>query len=75
MAILKEKIRLTLFREHRLFCLRVPKEKKDLLASFPRWSIVLRRRENGDYLELKVMANPRFMVNFLPYLSKGEENW
>jgi len=72
---LKEKIRNVLFREHRLFTLRVPKEKKDLLASFPKWSIVLRRRENGDFSEMDVMAKPKFMVNYTLYLAKGEENW
>ncbi len=72
---LKEKIRSVLFRDFRLFYLRIPQDKRDILSSFPRWSIVLKRRENGDYSELKVMANPKFMINYLPYLSKGEENW
>lgn len=72
---LKEKIRTLLFRDHRPFTLRVPKEKRDLLASFPRWSIVLRRRENGDFAEVDVMAKPQFMINYLPYLAKGEKNW
>jgi GTP-binding protein HflX len=74
-ASLKEKTRTVLFRDFRLFYLRIPQEKRDILSSFPKWSIVLKRRENGDYSELKVMANPRFMINYLPYLSKGEENW
>ncbi|MGQ9672647.1 MAG: GTPase HflX [Candidatus Aminicenantales bacterium] len=72
---LKEKIRAVLFPKHRLFTLRVPKEKSDFLASFPRWSIVLRRRENGAFLELEVMADPKLMLNYLPYLAKGEGNW
>jgi GTP-binding protein HflX len=72
---LKEKTRTVLFRDFRLFYLRIPQEKRDILSSFPKWSIVLKRRENGDYSELKLMANPRFMINYLPYLSKGEENW
>ncbi len=72
---LKEKIRTVLFRDFRLFYLRIPQEKRDILSSFRKWSIVLKRRENGDCSELKVMANPRFMINYLPYLSKGEENW
>lgn len=72
---LEEKIRSVLFKDYRLFYLRIPKEKKDLLSSFRRWSLVLKKRENGDYSEIKLMANPKFMVNYLPYLAKGEENW
>lgn len=75
LPILKEKIRSILFENYELFTLRIPKEKKDVLASFPKWSLVLKQRENGDYSELKVMANPRFMVNYTLYLVKGEEQW
>jgi len=72
---LEEKIRSLLFRDYRLFYLRIPKENKDMLSSFRRWSLVLKKRENGDYSEIKLMANPKFMVNYLQYLAKGEENW
>jgi GTPase len=72
---LKEKVRRILFKDFRLFYLRIPKERKDLVASFERWSLVLRRREDGDYSEVKIMANPKFMLNYLPYLVQGEENW
>lgn len=72
---LKDKIRRILFRDSRLYYLRIPKERKNLIPSFDRWSIVLRRREDGDYSEFKIMANPKFMVNYLPYLVEGEENW
>lgn len=72
---LEEKIRSLLFKDFRLFYLRIPKAKKDMLSSFRRWSLVLKKRENGDYSEIKLMANPKFMINYLPYLAKGEENW
>jgi GTP-binding protein HflX len=72
---LKDKVRRILFKDFRLFYLRIPKERKDLMGSFDRWSLVLRRREDGDYFEVKIMANPKFMVNYLPYLVQGEENW
>lgn len=72
---LKEKVRRILFKDFRLFYLRIPKDRKDLIASFDRWSLVLRRREDGDYSEVKIMANPKFMVNYLPYIVQGEENW
>jgi GTP-binding protein HflX len=72
---LKDRIRDVLFQNCRLFHLRIPKDKKDLLSSFTRWAFVLKRRENADYSEIKVMADPKFMVNYLPYLIQGEENW
>ncbi len=72
---LKEKIRAVLFRDHQLYTLRVPKERKEILDSFSRWTIVLKRRENGDFSELEVMASPKLMISYLPYLAKGEKNW
>jgi GTP-binding protein HflX len=72
---LRERIRSVLFRDFRVFYLRIPKEKKEMLSSFRRWSLVLKKRENGDCSEIKIMANPKFMINYLPYLAKGEENW
>jgi len=72
---LKDKIRRVLFKDFRLFYLRIPKDRRDLIPSFDRWSVVLKKRENGDYSEVKIMANPKFMVNYLPYLVQGEENW
>jgi GTP-binding protein HflX len=75
LAGLKDKIRRLLFRDFRLFYLRIPREKREIIPSFERWSVVLRRREDGDYSEFKIMANPKFMVNYLPYLVEGEQNW
>jgi GTPase len=75
MARLKDKIRRILFETYTLYHLRIPKERRDLISSFSRWSLVLRKREDGDFSELKIMANPKFMVNYLPYIVQGEENW
>ncbi len=72
---LKDKIRRILFEKYRLYCLRIPKDREDLITSFPRWSLVLRKREEGDFSEIRIMANPKFMVNYLPYIVQGEENW
>jgi GTP-binding protein HflX len=72
---LMDKIRRILFERYHLYHLRIPRDKKDLIASFERWSLVLRKRENGDFAEAKIMANPQFMVNYLPYIVQGEENW
>ncbi|MBP1766480.1 MAG: GTP-binding protein, HSR1-related protein [Candidatus Aminicenantes bacterium] len=72
---LKDKIRRILFEKYHLYYLRIPKDQKDLIASFKHWSLVLRKRENGDFSEIKIMANPQFMINYLPYIVQGEENW
>lgn len=75
LASLRAKIRNIVFRDFRLFHLRFPGDKKDLASSFRRWSIIIKARENGNYSEILAMANPRFMINYLPYLVQGEENW
>ena len=72
---LKSRLRAVLFREMELFYLRIPNTERDLIQSFSRWTVVLKRRENGDYSELKIMANPQAMVNYSPYIKRGEENW
>lgn len=72
---LLKKLRLLLFKNLKLFYLEIPKENKDIVQSFPKWSIVLKRRENREFFELKIMANPNLMLNFLPYIKQGEPNW
>lgn len=71
----KEKLRSILFRDLKLFYLRIPKSKKGLIYSFPKWSIVLKRREDGDYFELKIMTDPDSILNYLPYIKRGDTNW
>ncbi len=72
---LKSYLRAVLFRGMELFYLRIPKSQKELVESFSRWTVVLKRRENGDFSELKIMADPQKIINYLPYIKKGEENW
>ena len=72
---LMEKLRDFLFKNLKLFYLEIPKANKNLLHSFPKWSIVLKRRENREFYELKIMANPNSMLNFLPYIKRGEPHW
>jgi len=72
---LKSKIRDIAFQDFRLFHLRFPGDKRSLASSLRRWSIVLKSREEGDFSEILVMADSRFMINYLPYLVQGEENW
>lgn len=72
---LMEKLRFLLFKKLKLFYLEIPKENKNIVQSFPKWSIVLKRRENREFYELKIMANPNSMLNFLPYIKRGDPNW
>ena len=69
------KLRSLLFKNLKLFYLEIPKENKNIVRSFPKWSIVLKRREKRECYELKIMANPNLMLNFLPYIKRGEPNW
>ncbi len=72
---LKAKIRDIVFQDFRLFHLRFPEDRKDMASSLRRWSIVLKSREDDGFSEILVMADSRFMINYLPYLVEGEENW
>ncbi len=72
---LKEKLRTLIFKDYHLYYLRIPRAEEEIIHSFSKWSLVLKKRENGDFFELKVMAPPQSMLNFLPYLERGEENW
>ncbi len=72
---LKGHLRSVLFRGMELFYLRIPKSQKKLVESFSRWTVILKRRENRDYSELKIMADPQKIINYLPYIKRGEENW
>jgi len=72
---LRDKIGAFIFKDLRVFYFRIPKSREDLLESFPRWSFVLKKRENVGHWEVKVMADPRFITNSRPYLAKGDEPW
>jgi len=72
---LKEKLHSILFKDLKLFYLSIPKSRKEIIKSFPKWSVVLKRREKNDCYELKIMANPKLILNYLPFIKKGEKNW
>jgi len=69
------KIRQTLFRNQRLYRLRIPRDQAAIIDSFERFSLVLGKRANGDYAEIKLLAEPRLMTKYLPYLAEGESLW
>jgi len=64
-----------LFQNYRIFYLRIPKCEKKVIQSFPKWSIVLKQRDNGHLLELKILAKPDTMLKFSRYIQKGETQW
>jgi len=72
---LKDNLRTILFKDLKLFYLRIPKSNRKLIHSFPKWTFVLKRRENNEFYELKIMANPKSLENYLPYIKRGEVNW
>ncbi len=72
---LKTRLHQMLFRDQRIYYLRIPKSEKNIIQSFPKWSIVLKRREDTLYCELKVMAEPGNMVRLSPYIQRGDTTW
>jgi hypothetical protein len=36
---------------------------------------VLKKRENSDHFFLKILADPKKMMNFLPFIQKGDKKW
>ena len=72
---LKQKISSVVFKDFETFDLCIPKSRKNLIRSFPKWSIVLKKRENSDSYLLKILAEPEKMISFLPFMHKGEKKW
>jgi GTP-binding protein HflX len=72
---LREKLRSYLFRNMNCYYLSIPKTKKNIISSFSKWSIVLKRRENRENIEIKIMADPKLVINFVPYIKRGGTNW
>lgn len=72
---LKTKLHSFLFKRMKPYYLRIPLSKKNIVSSFSNWSIVLKKRENQDNVEIKIMADPKFILNFMAYIKRGEANW
>jgi GTP-binding protein HflX len=70
---LKARLRSLLFRGQRLFYVRIPKDREDALRSIEKSTLVLKKREDGDYYEVRVMADPGLILPFAPYLDRGKE--
>ena len=72
---LQKKLRFHLFQNMNFYYLRFPKSKKNIISSFSKWSIVLKKRENRENIEIKIMADPKLVLNFTPYIKRGGANW
>ncbi len=72
---LQKKLRSYLFRNMNCYHLSIPKSKKNIISSFSKWSIVLKKRENREMIEMKIMADPNLMPRYLPYIKRGGTNW
>jgi GTP-binding protein HflX len=65
----------TLFRRLKRFILKIPKSEAGAAASFPKWAFVLKRREHADSYEFLVLAEPKSMLKYVPYIQRGEAKW
>jgi hypothetical protein len=36
---------------------------------------VLKKRANREDIEIKIMADPKLVLNYTPYIKKGGTNW
>lgn len=72
---LKQRLRAVVFKGYKPYYLRFPKDEKDLTQSFAKWSLILKRRENGDFYEMKIMAKPKSLLKYLPYIRRGDGQW
>lgn len=72
---LKKLFRSILYKNLKTYHLSILKSNKDIISSFKKWSFVLRREDRGDFYEIEIMADPKYMLNYLPYLRRGELNW
>jgi GTP-binding protein HflX len=69
---LKQVFRQVLFKHMRLFSVRIPKSEKEIINSFPKWSVVLKRIDDKDFCDLEIMTDPKNMVDYLSYIKRGE---
>jgi GTP-binding protein HflX len=72
---LRAKLRPLLFGRLKIFYVRIPGSEPERAASLAKWALVLARRRRGDATDLKVLADPRAMLDFMPYLLREEQTW
>ncbi|MCP2605022.1 GTPase HflX, partial [Candidatus Aminicenantes bacterium AH-873-B07] len=69
---LKDFLKHELFKDFKIFYLRIPKNEEKIVDSFSRWSIILKKRENTNFIDIKISAQPRYIFKFSSYILRGE---
>lgn len=70
---LLRKLQSLLFGRFRRFELKIPREQADLVSSLGHWTLITRKIERNDHIELTVLAEPENMGPFLSYLNGGKQ--
>ncbi|MCX7973165.1 MAG: GTPase HflX [Candidatus Aminicenantes bacterium] len=67
------KLRTLLFERFQFFKLKIPRNQAELVASLGRWSLITKKIESNDSIELTLLAEPKKIRPFLDYLNGGKE--
>lgn len=70
---LLRKLRSLLFGRFKRFELKIPREQTELVSSLGHWTLITKKVERNDHIELTVLAEPEKMGPFLSYLNGGKE--
>jgi GTP-binding protein HflX len=69
---LKDRLRGLLFKDRRLFSLRLPRSDKGALESLAHKGLILRAHESDDHIDVRIIAAPESLAGFQAYLHGGE---
>jgi GTP-binding protein HflX len=69
---LQRRLRALVYRDLKRFDLRIPRHRADLVESLAHWALVLKKQEVADYYILQVMADPKGMIPYLPFIKSGQ---
>jgi len=69
---LKDRLRSLLFKDRRLYNLRLPGHDRSAVQALARKGIILRAQESNDHLDIRIIAAPGSLGEFEPYLLGGE---
>jgi GTP-binding protein HflX len=72
-ADLKRMLRETLFRDMKLFHVRLPVGQRSLIGQLAGRGVILKASENTDHVDLTLMARPESVRSFLPDSGEGEK--
>jgi len=72
-ADLKRMLRETLFRDMKLFHVRLAAGERGRLEQLAGQGVILKANENSDHVDLTLMARPEAVRNFLPDSNEGEK--